>query len=150
MTSINHPTAERNKIFKKEPFFHGHDNLDQLVRIAKVLGTDGLIEYIEKYNLQLDEEYNGRLRSYPKRPWSEFINSDNRHLVNEDALSFLDLCLKYDHNERINTKDAMSHPYFIPVTKMYQKITAGHATYSQNDPEYQTARILLTLRTVCK
>jgi casein kinase II subunit alpha len=25
-------------IFKKEPFFHGHDNYDQLVRIAKVSG----------------------------------------------------------------------------------------------------------------
>ena len=24
-------------IFRKEPFFHGHDNYDQLVRIAKVL-----------------------------------------------------------------------------------------------------------------
>lgn len=23
-------------IFKKEPFFHGHDNFDQLVKIAKV------------------------------------------------------------------------------------------------------------------
>ncbi len=23
-------------IFRKEPFFHGHDNYDQLVRIAKV------------------------------------------------------------------------------------------------------------------
>lgn len=26
-------------IFKKEPFFHGHNNYDQLVKIAKVLGT---------------------------------------------------------------------------------------------------------------
>ena len=25
-------------IFRKEPFFHGHDNYDQLVRIAKVKG----------------------------------------------------------------------------------------------------------------
>jgi casein kinase II subunit alpha len=25
-------------IFRKEPFFHGHDNYDQLVKIAKVLG----------------------------------------------------------------------------------------------------------------
>ena len=24
-------------IFRKEPFFHGHDNYDQLVKIAKVL-----------------------------------------------------------------------------------------------------------------
>ena len=29
-------------IFRKEPFFHGHDNYDQLVKIAKVLGTDEL------------------------------------------------------------------------------------------------------------
>ena len=28
------------QIFKKEPFFKGADNYDQLVRIAKVLGTD--------------------------------------------------------------------------------------------------------------
>ena len=26
-------------IFRKEPFFHGHDNYDQLVRIAKVMYT---------------------------------------------------------------------------------------------------------------
>jgi hypothetical protein len=30
------------QIFRKEPFFHGHDNADQLVKIAKVLGTDEL------------------------------------------------------------------------------------------------------------
>ena len=35
-------------IFKKEPFFHGHDNYDQLVRIAKVMGTDDLHDYREK------------------------------------------------------------------------------------------------------
>lgn len=29
-------------IFKKEPFFQGTDNFDQLVKIAKVLGTDDL------------------------------------------------------------------------------------------------------------
>ena len=29
-------------IFRKEPFFHGHDNSDQLGKIAKVLGTDEL------------------------------------------------------------------------------------------------------------
>ena len=29
-------------IFKREPFFHGHDNYDPLVKIARVLGTDAL------------------------------------------------------------------------------------------------------------
>ncbi|CAG14693.1 unnamed protein product, partial [Tetraodon nigroviridis] len=32
-------------IFLKEPFFHGQDNYDQLVRIAKVLGTDELFGF---------------------------------------------------------------------------------------------------------
>jgi casein kinase II subunit alpha len=32
-------------IFRKEPFFHGHDNYDQLVKIAKVLGTGAMRPY---------------------------------------------------------------------------------------------------------
>ena len=38
---------------RREPFFHGHDNYDQLVRIARVLGTDDLYEYLDKYNIIL-------------------------------------------------------------------------------------------------
>ena len=44
-------------IFKKEPFFRGADNYDQLVRIAKVLGTDNLYSYLNKYNLELDQHF---------------------------------------------------------------------------------------------
>jgi casein kinase II subunit alpha len=42
------------QIFRKEPFFYGHDNYDQLVKIAKVLGTDELNAYLSKYRLELD------------------------------------------------------------------------------------------------
>ena len=45
------------QIFRKEPFFHGHDNYDQLVKITKVLGTDGLYQYIDKYDIALDPQY---------------------------------------------------------------------------------------------
>lgn len=48
-------------IFRKEPFFHGHDNYDQLVKIAKVLGTDELFQYIEKYDIELDAQYDDLL-----------------------------------------------------------------------------------------
>ena len=61
-------------IFRKAPFFHGHDNYDQLVRIAKVrkgvdaggdenvemfqvLGTEELYEYLDKYQIELDPRY---------------------------------------------------------------------------------------------
>jgi casein kinase II subunit alpha len=48
-------------IFKIEPFFQGKDNYDQLVKIAKVLGTDDLKKYLNKYHLKLDPNYNGLL-----------------------------------------------------------------------------------------
>ncbi|CAJ1057546.1 casein kinase II subunit alpha' isoform X3 [Xyrichtys novacula] len=44
-------------IFQKEPFFHGQDNYDQLVRIAKVLGTDELFGYLRKYHIELDPRF---------------------------------------------------------------------------------------------
>ncbi|XP_044309260.1 casein kinase II subunit alpha-like isoform X2 [Varanus komodoensis] len=56
-------------IFRKEPFFHGHDNYDQLVRIAKVLGTEDLYDYIDKYNIELDPRFNDILgRPDSERP----------------------------------------------------------------------------------
>ena len=61
-------------IFRKEPFFHGHDNTDQvlpaavttggshaqLVKIVKVLGTDLLFGYLAHYHLELPGEYEGK------------------------------------------------------------------------------------------
>ena len=49
------------QIFRKEPFFHGHDNYDQLVKITKVLGTEGLYQYLEKYDIPLDAQYDDLL-----------------------------------------------------------------------------------------
>ena len=77
-------------IFKREPFFHGHDNYDQLVKIAKVMGTDDLKAYLEKYELDLDPQFEGLLGRHTRKPWSKFINSENSHLVNAEALEFLD------------------------------------------------------------
>src|SRR5579862_6901903 len=59
-------------IFRKEPFFHGHDNYDQLVKIAKVLGTDELFQYIQKYDIELDTQYDDLLGKY--RPPIAFLS----------------------------------------------------------------------------
>jgi len=102
-------------IFKKEPFFHGHDNYDQLVKIAKVLGTGDLNKYLEKYNLELDPQFNTLLGSYSKKQWSRFITVENQNLATNDAIDLLDKLLKYDHQERLTAKEAMAHPYFNVV-----------------------------------
>lgn len=42
------------QIFRKEPFFRGHDNNNQLFKIAKTLGTEGLFSYAKKYEVTMD------------------------------------------------------------------------------------------------
>ena len=59
-----HGTALPIQIFKKEPFFMGDSNRDQLVKIAQVLGTDNLYKYLKKYHLKLDEEFLKLLGKY--------------------------------------------------------------------------------------
>ncbi|KAJ1959524.1 Casein kinase II subunit alpha [Dispira parvispora] len=102
-------------IFRKEPFFHGQDNYDQLVKIAQVLGTDELTNYLRKYNIVLRKEYNGILGCYPCKPWVKFVNMDNSRYISPEALDFLDRLLKYDHQARLTCQEAMAHPYFDPV-----------------------------------
>ena len=92
------------------------DNYDQLVKIAKVLGTDDLFKYIKKYNLKLDSNYDeilGRWEEgfnkkiikfiiffkyrHSKKAWSKFITLENKNLCSEDALDLLSRMLIYDH-----------------------------------------------------
>ena len=102
-------------IFRKEPFFHGHDNYDQLVKICKVLGTDDFQVYLDKYKIELDSHYDVILGRYPRKPWSRFVTPENQHFVYDEAIDFLDKLLRYDHQERLTAQEAQNHPYFDPV-----------------------------------
>ncbi|RAL40732.1 hypothetical protein DM860_008430 [Cuscuta australis] len=102
-------------IFRKEPFFYGQDNYDQLVKIAKVLGTAELNAYLTKYRLELDPNFSALVGRHSRKPWSRFINSENQHVAVPEAIDFVDKLLRYDHQERPTAKEAMAHPYFYPV-----------------------------------
>uniref|UniRef100_A0A673IIP6 non-specific serine/threonine protein kinase n=1 Tax=Sinocyclocheilus rhinocerous TaxID=307959 RepID=A0A673IIP6_9TELE len=119
-------------IFRKEPFFHGHDNYDQLVRIAKVLGTEDLYDYIDKYNIELDPRFNDILGRHSRKRWERFVHSENQHLVSTEALDFLDKLLRYDHQARLTAREAMEHPYFYPIVKDQARMgsTSGLSTGS--------------------
>jgi hypothetical protein len=61
----------------QDPFFCGHDNYDQLVKIARVLGSDALFEYLAKYGLELDPQvWRARSAAPTCRP-----PTDMRHCV---------------------------------------------------------------------
>lgn len=101
-------------VFKREPFFHGKSNTDQLVQIVRVLGTDDLYKYLDKYNISLGTEYED-LGQYSKRPWFRFVNRENEEFFNDDLVSFLDGLLRYDHQERMTAQEAMDHPWLANV-----------------------------------
>merc|ERR1712036_193398 len=117
-------------VFRKEPFFHGHDNYDQLVKIARVLGTDGLFAYLDKYNLELDPHFDDILGRHTRKAWSKFVGTDNQHLVSSEVIDLIDRMLVYDHAARILPKEAMLHPYFRPIREHHgeqEKNGAGAA-----------------------
>lgn len=132
-------------IFRKEPFFHGNSNSDQLVKIAKVLGTDDLFEYLDRYDIELDAQYDDILGRFPRKNWHSFVNTENQRFVSPEAIDFLDKLLRYDHQvrylhiavrmrtnvyqERLTAQEAMSHPYFAPV-----RANAAQATQQNHAP----------------
>jgi casein kinase II subunit alpha len=100
-TEYNVRVMFASMIFRKEPFFHGNSNSDQLVKIAKVLGTEDLFDYLDKYEIELDAQYDDILGRFPKKSWHSFVNSENQRFVSNEAIDFLDKLLRYDHQVKL-------------------------------------------------
>ena len=119
-------------IFKKEPFFQGHDNHDQLVKIVKVLGSEEFYDYIDKYQIGLDSKFNEILGRHTKKKWERFVNSGNQHLVGPESLDLLDKLLRFDHQDRLTAREAMDHPYFQCVVA---DVTAANSKCNPPPPQ---------------
>jgi len=102
-------------IFRKEPFFHGKDNQDQLVKIAKVLGTSELYAYLDKYGITLDPHFQQLIGTHAKKSFKRYVTPENKSLATNDAIDLLEKLLRYDHQERLTAREAMDHPYFNPI-----------------------------------
>jgi casein kinase II subunit alpha len=107
-------------LFKRAVFFRGEDEFDQLVKIAKVLGTDDLYSYCAKYGVDLDPRLAQLCGIKPQVPWRRFVNADNQHLASNQAFDLLGKLLKYDHNERSTAAEALAHSYFDPIRDQLQ------------------------------
>jgi casein kinase II subunit alpha len=102
-------------IFRKEPFFHGYDNYDQLVKIARVLGTGDLYDYLDKYELELDPHFDGLVGRHSKKPFTKFVTPENSALVSDEAIDMVSKLLRYDHQTRLTALEAQAHPYFDQI-----------------------------------
>lgn len=107
-------------MFKKDHFFLGKDNPDQLVKIVAVLGSEDFLEYIKKYQITIDAQDYVLYRNKPKIPFRSFMNEGCAELCSDEALDLLDRMLIYDHGERILAREALKHPFFDPVRKQFE------------------------------
>lgn len=89
------------------------------------MGTDELFDYLDKYDLELDAQFEGILGRHTRKPWNRFVTSENQHLVTDEALDFLNRLLRYDHAERLTAKEAQMHPYFAPVRQQESMKVGG-------------------------
>lgn len=102
-------------IFRRNPFFRGTNNVNQLDKIVEILGSAKLFDLLDKYNIKLPQARAAELRGYEGMSFDVFLNNDNQHLVCEQALDFLKKVLVYDPEERLTVREAMAHPYFDPI-----------------------------------
>ncbi|KAK5080417.1 Casein kinase II subunit alpha' [Lithohypha guttulata] len=103
-------------VFASEPFFYGrYNDVNQLIKIAEVLGTRDLFDWLDEYEIILPDTFSNVTSWYERKSWPEFVNERNRQRVNDDVFDLLSKILIYDHKKRLSARDALSHPYFDPV-----------------------------------
>ncbi|KAJ3098981.1 Casein kinase II subunit alpha [Phlyctochytrium planicorne] len=101
-------------IFRREVFFQGEDDVDQLRVIVRVLGGDDLRAYVSKYSIPSTHESIDaivRNTTSARVPLYEFVGWNNGDLAREDALDLVDKLLCYDHQARLTADEALAHPF---------------------------------------
>ena len=84
--------------------------------MEKLLGTEDLIDFAEKYDLSPNSmSGNFYEHDYKKKSFKSVITDENKRLMKDDAIDLLEHLLVYDPEDRYSIIDALSHPYFDKV-----------------------------------
>jgi len=104
-------------VSQKIPFFRGQDNVDQLYKIADVLGTIDLKKYISKYRLKPSKDFNRLLAKDTPRLSLASYHKRNKDFADGGLYDLLENVLVYDHQERLTARECMEHPYFKQIAQ---------------------------------
>ena len=113
---FNPKTDHPNKLSLIEEYYRRLR--DQLDAIAKILGTKGLLQYVNKYKDDIHNmEAVKAVGNYSKVPLKNLINEENAHMVDSLGIDLVERLLVYDHTRRLTARQALAHPYFSEVRK---------------------------------
>ena len=122
-------------LLRREPFFRGKDNADQLAKVAAVLGTDDLVMYMRRYGLPVTADIRGIIERCPHRGRRSLLSCVRRDVDDimaaavptADGLDLLNRLLVYDHEARPTAMEAMRHRFFDSVRARVQAELLGYA-----------------------
>jgi len=115
-------------VFRVQTFFRSKDHNEMIERIAKVTGSDAVVEYAKSIGT-----YRGLPKSLrsgpviPKPPLESFATAD-RSMITPEAIDFLDRLFTVDHRKRPTAREALAHPYFDPVRNLFPPVGDYTAT----------------------
>lgn len=118
-------------LLRREPFFRGKDNVDQLGKILDVLGSNGMLLFLLKYKVQVTPDVEKEIIKYHERNTDsstghvDAVTSKQEALLKcrsagcpipcPDGLDLVTKLLVYDHDERWTARQAMKHSFFDTV-----------------------------------
>lgn len=102
-------------MFKRIVLSGGKTDADQLLKVADLVGGEGIIEYAQSLRVDLDEETLEELECREGAGWDKFIAKAPKGMCPPDAIDLLNKMVEIDHRNRITARDALKHPFFAPL-----------------------------------
>jgi casein kinase II subunit alpha len=98
------------EMLTKVPFFEGTSIEAIVVGVANLCGTDAMMDYAEKYGLQVPE-----LPPRGESGWAKLRHAIKKPKYDETCLDLLEKMFVVDHAVRITAAEALMHPFFDAV-----------------------------------
>lgn len=98
--------------------FKNYGTDDYLVSMTDYIGTDGLVEFVEKYNFTLSDELYARIGDHgPKTHTPKKGGEAMTKYATPEFFDIIQSILRYDPLERPTARELMSHSYFTDVIR---------------------------------
>lgn len=108
-------------MFRKIVMECGDNDAEQLLKVADLVGGQGIIEYADSLNVKLDSRARSILAGKEGTGWRPWLPKAPKGMCTPDAMDLLDKMMTIDHRERITAKEAMQHKFFRPLFENQRK-----------------------------
>eukprot|EP01098_Paradermamoeba_levis_P000583 TRINITY_DN1060_c0_g1_i4.p1 TRINITY_DN1060_c0_g1~~TRINITY_DN1060_c0_g1_i4.p1 ORF type:complete len:426 (+),score=80.34 TRINITY_DN1060_c0_g1_i4:56-1333(+) len=101
--------------------FHCEEDTNEgcIKSIAKIFGTKNVLDWAAKYGhrVRIDLKTTLAGNNHQIKTWESLIGDQaNKKVINAESLDLLNRLLVLEAQDRLTAREALSHPYFLPVS----------------------------------